>query len=392
MELLFGGKAIFVFFFAMIAIYNYSNLKEYQRITIIYVTIYCLRLTGVVGSATAFIYLSIALFCFFEILTDDEKKLQIVINPIFKLLDAVYLSLAQYAVLSEILAILLAADFVKFYNECRWGAIIFGVLSLAMMTATVTMTLQQRFVTSTFSEMYQVFADNPINRFEVTEKLCEANAILVSLEDRLYYERAGYTNYSIKIARTVINERAAVEISDKLSDKMRYLIFKIRVAVDLLKTVIGNIISHDRGYSTIPMQLVRSLGLKRGYNCSWRRKAYECIYSKIFLDGIMNYYEVNNYSGRDNIKVYLLYIYFLSVQTYFEKTGFISFLDALKELEGDNIETVTDASSEAIFVACLGLSKNADGLTIDEIEYNVSRVDSVELDCDKIYDLIHNKI
>lgn len=29
---------------------------------------------------------------------------------------------------------------------------------------------------------------------------------------------------------------------------------------------------------------------------------------------------------------------------------------------------------------------------IDEIEYNVSRVDSVELDCDKIYDLIHNKI
>lgn len=64
MELLFGGKAIFVFFFAMIAIYNYSNLKEYQRITIIYVTIYCLRLTGVVGSATAFIYLSIALFCF----------------------------------------------------------------------------------------------------------------------------------------------------------------------------------------------------------------------------------------------------------------------------------------------------------------------------------------
>ena len=110
------------------------------------------------------------------------------------------------------------------------------------------------------------------------------------------------------------------------------------------------------------------------------------------MDGIVNYYEVNNYSGRDNIKVYLLYIYFLSVQSYFEKTGFISFLVALKELEGDNIETVTDASSEAIFVACLGLSKNAEGLTIDEIEYNVSRVDSVELDCDKIYDLIHNKI
>lgn len=32
---LLGGNAVFVFFFAMIAIYNYSNLKEYQRITII---------------------------------------------------------------------------------------------------------------------------------------------------------------------------------------------------------------------------------------------------------------------------------------------------------------------------------------------------------------------
>lgn len=138
---LFGGKAIFVFFFAMIAIYNYSNLKEYQRITIIYVTIYCLRITNVVSTKTAFVYLAIALFCFFEILTDDEKKLQLVINPAYKILDALYLSLAQYAVLCEVLSIWLAKYFNKYLFEIKWFSLICGVWSLIMMIATVTITL-----------------------------------------------------------------------------------------------------------------------------------------------------------------------------------------------------------------------------------------------------------
>ena len=36
---LFNENTLFVFFFAMVAIYNYSALKEYQRMAIIYISV-----------------------------------------------------------------------------------------------------------------------------------------------------------------------------------------------------------------------------------------------------------------------------------------------------------------------------------------------------------------
>ena len=39
---LFNENTLFVLFFAMVAIYNYSDLKEYQRMAIIYISIYAL--------------------------------------------------------------------------------------------------------------------------------------------------------------------------------------------------------------------------------------------------------------------------------------------------------------------------------------------------------------
>lgn len=384
---LFGGNAVFVFFFAMIAIYNYSNLKEYQRITIIYVTIFCLRLTDAVTTITAFIYLSIALFCFFEILTDDEKKLQFIINPVYKLLDALYLSLAQYAVLCEVLSISLANYFLKYLFEYKMIGTCYGVMSLIMMVVTVTITLQQRYVVNSFNEMYRVFAKYPLNEFEEDEKLKEASTILVSLEDRLYYERIGYTNFSFRVANTIISERVT-RIS---GNRINYVKNKIVVMINLVNSVIKNIITRKRGYSTIQMQLVRSLGLQTGYNCVKRRKVYEIIYSRIFLDGLIKYFETNNYDGRQNLKQYLVYIYFHTVATYFEDTGFIDFVSALKYLDKKNVSDISDVSNEVIFIACMGLSKNADYWSEGKINEYVGKVTGVELDIDKIMKAIHKK-
>lgn len=380
---LFGGNAVFVFFFAMIAIYNYSNLKEYQRITIIYVTIYCLRMTDAVTTITAFIYLSIALFCFFEILTDDEKKLQFIINPVYKLLDALYLSLAQYAVLCEVLSISLANYFWKYLFEYKMIGTCYGVMSLIMMVVTVTITLQQRYVV----KMYRVFAKYPLNEFEEDEKLIEASTILVSLEDRLYYERKGYTNFSFRVANTIISERVPRIGSHKLT----YIKNKIVVMIKLVRNVIKNIITYDRGYSTIQMQLVRSLGLQTGYNCVVRRKVYEIMYSRIFLDGLIKYFETHNYDGRQNLKQYLVYIYFHTVTTYFEDTGFIDFISALKYLDKKKVSDISDVSNEVIFIACMGLSKNADYWSEGKINEYVGKVTGVELDIDKIMKVIHKK-
>ena len=97
METLFNEDTIFVFFFAMIAIYNYSDLREYQRMAIIYISVYALTVLNIIGVKMALVLLVVSLFCFFEIFTSDETKFKILVNPIYKIIDFIYISFSQYA-------------------------------------------------------------------------------------------------------------------------------------------------------------------------------------------------------------------------------------------------------------------------------------------------------
>ena len=92
MEALFNENIIFIFFFAMIAIYNYSVLKEYQRMAIIYISVYALTVLNIIGVKLAFLLLVVSLFCFFEIFTSDEMKFKILVNPVYKMADFMYIS------------------------------------------------------------------------------------------------------------------------------------------------------------------------------------------------------------------------------------------------------------------------------------------------------------
>ena len=58
----------------MIAIYNYSDLREYQRMAIIYISVYALTVLNIIGVKMALVLLVVSLFCFFEIFTSDETK------------------------------------------------------------------------------------------------------------------------------------------------------------------------------------------------------------------------------------------------------------------------------------------------------------------------------
>ena len=321
MEALFDGNIVFVFFFAMVAIYNYSDLKEYQRIAIIYITVYSLVVTGIVGIKLAIILLFLTMFCFLEILTKDETKFKIIVNPIYKILDCLYLSFFQYAIFYVIIAIVLCNNSFKniFYGSEQF----YFILSMLVIIIAIARTLQQKFVINSFNEMYRVFAE-----FQ------DACNILVSIEDRTYYERKGYTFLSINALRCVL--RRKIE-NNKISEKMKYTYIAG-------KKFVRNAFSEDRGYSTLPMQLIRSLGIKRGYNYKYRRKIFE-------LDKVAN---------REYIKQYFLYIYFHKVNTFLGDATFSKFLNAFDmQYNAKNKKDIYDCSNEGIFIACMGLSKRA---------------------------------
>lgn len=160
MESLFNENIIFIFFFAMIAIYNYSDLKEYQRMAIIYISVYALTILNIIGVKLAVVLLVISLFCFFEIFTSDEMKFKILINPIYKVVDFVYISFSQYAFGGMCCALLMLR--IKLPEPLEQQNVVFKILSFLFMVWTLTTTLQQKYVIHTFGEMYKIFTWFPI--------------------------------------------------------------------------------------------------------------------------------------------------------------------------------------------------------------------------------------
>lgn len=377
METLFNENTIFIFFFAMIAIYNYSDLKEYQRMAIIYISVYALTALNIIGVKLAVVLLIVSLFCFFEIFTPDETKFKILVNPIYKIIDFIYISFAQYAFGGMCCALLLLR--IKLPEILNGQEVIFKILSFLFMVWTLTATLQQKYVINTFGEMYRIFTYFPINKVDFNEKLDEACSILISIEDKSYFERKAYSFFSPKYLLRMLKNKIRGQRGSR----------KIVSIFSAGNHFVRNIFNESRGYSTIPMQLIRSIGIKRGYNYKYRRKVFEILFSRMFFKGIERMLNEDQVAQRQYFKKYLLYIYFHKVNTFLGDATFSKFLNAFDmKYNKRNEKDIYDCTNEGIFIACMGLSKRADYITRDNINYYLQGIDHVVLDSELICDMV----
>ena len=109
----------------------------------------------------------------------------------------------------------------------------------------------------------------------------------------------------------------------------------------------------------------------------------------MFFDGVKRLLNEDLVSKREKIKEYYLYIYFHTVNIFFGDATFSKFLNAFDmQYEKNNIKDIYDCSNEGIFIACMGLSKRADKINKDNIEYYLSIINDVQLDKEKICDMV----
>lgn len=361
MDSLFQDNIFLIFFFASIAIFNYSGLKLFQKLVIIYITIFALVVTGI-NFVNAMILLFCSTFCFLEVLTEDEMKMKIITGIFHKLVDCIYLSVFQYSILNIIVGCFLYSISVNFSftvshigNIVNYSYIICFIIrcvAILFILFGIKETLSQKYVINTFDEMYSIFLKYPIQNIDFNNKsLKEKMRILCDIEDRYYFERKSYTFLSPKYMMMVLK--------DKWKSKE-----KIGCILNSGKNFFKNVFSVKRGYSTIQMQLIRSLGIKNGYNCIYRRKIFEIIYSKLFFAGIRKYYESDYVNGRNHYKEYLLIIYFLQVNTFLTSSNnpgeyimIDHFIDAFKGDDKNKVRKLITISNEAVFIACIGLSQ-----------------------------------
>ena len=368
MEQLFQSSTLLVFFFASIAIFNYTDFKIEQRLSIIYISVYALVATGIIGLKLAYLFLFLTLFAYLEIFTQDAMKLKLLVNPIYKVIDCTYLSIAQYYLMYILLSL-----FCFYYKLEFWigeWAYILKIFSIIPLFIGITKALRQKYVIKTFQEMYRVFSLYPIHKVQFNQKLHEACCILVDIEDRNFYARKSYSFLSIRFLFSALKHK-------KRPHKHNPAVSAIR-----------NITTLSRGYSTIPMQLIRSLGIKYGYNCVFRRKIYEILYSRMFFSGVKRLMHDEHVSNRKYFNEYLLYIYFHSVTSFLGDAVFSKFLNAF-DMRGPkkNVKDIYDCSNEGIFIACMGLSKRANKINKDNIDYYLKPI-QVSLDRNEILNMV----
>lgn len=373
MEALFENSPIFIFFFAMIAIYNYTDLKLEQRLSIMYISIYALVITKTIGLKMAIIFIFITMFCYLEVFTDDIMKRKILINPLHKFIDCVYLSFAQY----HLFYIILSISFLYYKFEILLSEYVFWlkIISVFFFIIGILKLLRQKYIINPFDKIYEIFDAYPINKVDYSNsRLQEAFIILTSIEDTYYFERKSYTFLSIRyIFRFIIDKFKSYNILCLLKQTAKFA---------------ENLIFFKRGYSTIPMQLIRSLGIAKGYNCTIRRKIFEIIYPKMFFDSVKHLLKEDLVSKRDHYSEYLLYIYFHVVKTFLGDAVFSKFLNAFDmQYSRKNKKDIYSCSKEGIFIACMGLSKRASILNEDNIDYYLKNI-PLELDRNQILKMV----
>lgn len=140
---------------------------------------------------------------------------------------------------------------------------------------------------------------------------------------------------------------------------------------------IKNIKRIIRGYSTIEMQLMRTIAIKEGYGYTFRRKTFEIIYSKLFLDSLCKYYKTCNCNTR-YFKDYLLFIYMNTAKNMVDNS------DVLKNIR-EKIKTNKDYTKEELFILTLSFSSKLKRENVFQL-YN-EKIKSLNLDINQLINL-----
>ena len=135
---------------------------------------------------------------------------------------------------------------------------------------------------------------------------------------------------------------------------------------------IKNIKRIIRGYSTIEMQLMRTIAIKEGYGYTFRRKTFEIIYSKLVLDSLCKYYKTCNCNTR----------YFKDYMN--TAKNMVDNSDVLKNIR-EKIKTNKDYTKEELFILTLSFSGKLKRENVFQL-YN-EKIKSLNLDINQLINL-----
>jgi len=341
MEELFSSNLFAIYIIACIAVISYTNFKENQRMFLLYLFTYATAFFEIFRISTSIILLLLITFIFLEYLTEDTKKLTLITNIVYKIYDYTFMMFFQYHFFWFLLSfvILHFSHYPLDYQTLIKGASILPLFGGAHLA------ISQPFKIKSITDMCQVFETHPPYKFEYREEMQEKFDLLCAFEDKTYFQRKdSYSCISFEYIRCFFKNHGFPKINffKKAISNISTPQKLYRMGARLFK----------RGYSTPEMQLLRTIGVLRGYDkYKIQRKIFEILYSKIVFSSLKEYHKANTYLALDHYRHYLLYVYFQTVMTKINGRKCTPLSSAF-----NNQSDVGNWSMNGLFVACLGLS------------------------------------
>ncbi|EOB3276479.1 hypothetical protein ACR0YV_001068 [Enterococcus faecalis] len=337
---LFGDNIFFLFLFACITIMNYSRMTENQKIILFYLLTFGLAILKVISIMNSIFYLSIVSFFYLEFLTEDTVKIKFVKKLRYKIVDFLFLMVVQYEFFLFFITLVFTStrvqNFVVGYLEFDRMIVnsFMDLFAILLFFTTVFEISKEKFKIKTFTSLLNEVFIPPINDSEL-DIYEEYLNILVGIEDKTYFLRENSYN--------VFTKDFIIVKLKQYANQNRKQGFRIRIKNYILAS------QHLRGYSSLEMQLLRTVALDEGYYKTITRKIYEILYTNIIFKSMKEYYEKNDYVNHERFKEYLLSIYVSNVRT---KVDGVVFTKMTRYL-GENPR---EWNKEKFYLACLGLT------------------------------------
>lgn len=325
------------------------KLSQNLKVSVLYLASFIMTLTGLVEVWLGIVFLMVASFIVLEIFTDDPDK-KTLFSFIYKLIDCFYKLIFEYYLCLYLLSILVLFLGNNIVISCQnhtlgshllsgicadtsiisiWVIIIASVLIISSLLCITRMKFETRNITSIMYEL------NPGSIYYVPiETMRTKFTMLVAFEDKTFFSRAenSHTVFSPIIVKSSLRYITA-----------HHFLHPFR----MLRKIFS------RGYGTIEMQLIRSVGVLHGYDqCKIRRKFFEVIYSTLIFNSYCECFA--EYNGNSNqYRAWILWRYIQKVPVRFKRRFFPTDNSTTsQQVFGKRFE---DLTLEEFFVWCLSL-------------------------------------
>lgn len=338
---LFNSNLIYVYFLSCIVIFNYQHFTKCQKISLIYATTIAMEVISKYSGSLTAVMLLISMFIFEEYLSDDTVKCELLMKLRYKVIDFAYQFLVTDAGFLISVNIILSGKWFRQIIEDNDSIGIYYGLNIALLLVTIHILNTSKFKLFDFGVMKSYFDKFDGKKIELdSPEVRKRFEIMTDLEDKSYFDRTNSYNWlsfefiRYKIRAYRYNKKWEKQLKPKktIREMLKYLwklirkhrllkhLFcklknKIQGSIWNVKSMFTRLRRKIRGCSTLEMQLIRNIGIEKGYDkCVFRRKIFEFVYTYLFFNGLKQYYAITQNAKRMRFKEFILYVYLHSIR------------------------------------------------------------------------------